>query len=230
MKKNKVLVVDDTEVSLILIKATLEDAYDVSAVNSSQTALGLIRDETFDLVILDIVMPEIDGYQLCQAIRKNERYALTPILFISGRNSDHEKVLGFQVGGDDFITKPFNAAELRARIDARFRHTRSAPRDLAFGGLMIDEGSHQVFRGSDEIRLTRIEFRILQYLARHPDQLKTRVQIIEAAWKPGVHIAERTVDTHISHLRKKLGPEGELIEAVHSEGYRISSDRALKAA
>lgn len=229
MKKAAILVVDDSRTSLELIQLSLRDDYRITTQTEPPVALEVVRREQFDLIILDVVMPQMDGYQLCQSIRSLPSYRTTPILFLSSRDSDHEKVLGFQVGGDDYVTKPFNPLELKARVDAKLRRLH-LPEPLEFGDYKVDCESHRVFSNSHEIHLTKLEFRILEYLVKNPDQLKTRSQILESVWSLNTNVSERTVDTHMSHLRKKLGSSASLIEAVHSEGYRYNKIPLRKAA
>jgi DNA-binding response OmpR family regulator len=183
----------------------------------------------FDLLVLDVMLPDMNGFELCARLRAIPAYQSVPVLFLTAKNTLEQKIMGLSLGADDYITKPFNPEELRARVMARLRHLQHQPQReavLEFSGLRMDLAARRVFALSgqhrEEIRLTKKEFNLLAFLAGKPDTLRSREQILSAVWPDDVNVTERTVDSHISKLRRKLGVHADRIESVHAEGYRFN--------
>ena len=192
---------------------------------------ALLQKKEFDLVLLDVMLPDGDGYQLCSILQAQEKFSTTPIIFLTAKNSVPDKVMAFSVGADDFITKPFDSLELRARVESKLRkreRSLQAADVVICNGLEINKRTQKVSvntSGSvEELDLTPMEFRILLLLASKPNAVMSRDEILDTVWGENVHVYSRSVDTHISKLRKKLGAKGESIVSVHGSGYRLITE------
>lgn len=190
-------------------------------------ALDLFGQYRPDLVILDIGMPEIDGLGVCQEIRKT---ASTPVLFLTARDDEIDRVLGLEIGGDDYVTKPFSPRELVARVKVILRRTAQqgaaeTPETLSRGHLVLDCALYEAAFEGAPLALTALEFAILKALVARPEQVFTRAQIMAAAYGPSIHVSDRTIDSHIRNIRAKLAKAGckDAIRTVHSIGFRIEA-------
>jgi two-component system OmpR family response regulator len=222
---HRILVADDDPHIRDIICFALEKA-GMKTVAARDGAEAVRRFIEFppDLIILDVGMPEMDGLEVCRQIRKT---AETPILFLSARDEEIDRVLGLEIGGDDYVVKPFSPRELVARVGAILRRiqTRPAvlPNLLTQGGLVLDSLAHAVAFEGEPIALTAIEFAILKTLLARPGQVFSREQILDAAYGGTVYVADRTIDSHIRNIRAKLAAEGcdNAIDTVHGVGFRI---------
>ena len=216
----KILVVDDEKVLVKGIKFNLEsEGYQVEAGYDGEEAVELARSGSFDLIILDLMMPKIDGLQACMRIRE---FSNVPIIMLTARSEDADKIMGFACGADDYVTKPFNILELKARIRALLRRTETENGPLRCGILEVDPGQHIVRVRGQETILTQKEFEVLCLLLRNPGQVLSREQLIENVWGYAFTGESRTVDVHVRTLRQKLGEAGAYIETVRGYGYKIS--------
>jgi two-component system OmpR family response regulator len=230
-----VLVVDDEPRIREVVQYALErEGYRVTTAIDARGADSTLRSEHVDLVVLDIMLPDKSGLELCRALRERRR---TPVLFLSARGEELDRIIGLEVGGDDYLPKPFSPRELVARVRAVLRRAQpepSAPQEpskgpnerfrepLRVGALHVDAERHEVRAAGQEVRLTHTEFCILEALATRPGVVFTREQLIAAATDEGVHIAERTIDTHVRRIRSKLRECGLApIETVHGVGYKL---------
>ncbi|QRG07002.1 response regulator transcription factor [Xanthobacter dioxanivorans] len=182
-----------------------------------------------DLVVLDVGMPEMDGLEVCRRIRKTSE---VPVLFLSARDEEIDRVIGLEIGGDDYVTKPFSPRELVARVNAILKRvqTRPAPgpAPLSHGALALDPDAHAATFRAEPIALTAIEFAILRTLITRPGQVFSRTQILDAAYGGVIHVADRTIDSHVRNIRAKLAAAGcdSVIDTVHGVGFRIGRCRA----
>lgn len=227
----KILVVDDeTEISELITLYLSKTGYNVITANTGYAALELVAAYNPDLIVLDIFLPDIDGLELCQEIRKKND---TPIIFLSCKSEETDKVLGLTVGGDDYITKPFSPGELIARIKAHLRRNRvlSIKREqksevLKYPGLVIDFSSHNVVAGDKTLLLSSKEFELLSLLARNPNIVFSSSQIYDYVWGVDNLGDTRTVMVHISNLRKKLEADNTIpkfIVTIKGVGYKFNS-------
>lgn len=225
----QVLAVEDDLDVQKLVQRALGRVAEVRCAGALSEATEEIRRRRPDLVLLDVALPDGEGYQLCSELQADDSTQDIPIVFLTARGEARDKITAFRLGADDYVEKPFEAEELRARVESRIeKQARRRQREQVIhrGELRIDVTRHRVARfvGSEpvELDLTPHEFRLLHHLASHEDRVFTRAQLMEEVWN-GVIVAERTVDSHISNLRRKLGSAGELISSVRSVGYRFKS-------
>lgn len=229
----RILVVDDDRNIVRLLRAYLEQAdYQVFVAYDGETALHIIRHDRPDLVLLDLSLPDRDGWDVTRVMRGDSHLANTPIVMLTARVEDQDKVVGLELGADDYVTKPFNPREVVARIRAVLRRARgelAQPRVLEVGDLIIDLDQHRVRVGGRAVNLTPSEFGLLQALAEHPGRAFTRPELIEVGLGYGYEGSQRTVDSHIKNLRRKLSEAGvtttEFIETVFGIGYRLRLQR-----
>ena len=226
MARTRILVVDDEPDILDLVQYNLSKAqYDVVGVVSGEEALAQVRIMPPDLIVLDLMLPGVDGLEVCKALKRDTRTAVIPIVILTARGEEADIVAGLELGADDYLTKPFSPRVLLARIRAVLRrhHTKPVAADakITHHGLVLHPGRHEVLVEGQPVPLTLTEFRLLHLLARRPGWVFTRNQIIAAAQGADVSVTERAVDVHIVSLRRKLGTVGEAIETIRGVGYRL---------
>ena len=225
MAKEKILVVDDEEDILELLKyILLNEGYRVECVTSGEECL-LKAAESPDLILLDLMLPGLDGLDVCRELKTNPVTRQIPIIMITAKGEDADIVSGLELGAEDYITKPFSPRILLARVKVVLRRKRSiSPEEesvMRRYDFTIDSGRHEVRLGGKPLGLTTTEFRILRFLARRPGRVFSREQIISAVKGDDYTVTERSVDVQIVSLRKKLGKSGEVIETVRGVGYRL---------
>lgn len=223
----RILVVDDDREIVRLARAYLEQSgYQVLIAYDGETALHILRRESPDLVILDLMLPDRNGLDVTQTVRRDTSLAAMPIIMLTARVDDHDKIVGLELGADDYVTKPFNPSELMARIRAVLRRAQgeaTPPKVVRAGDLVIDTDSYRVEVQDRPVHLTPTEFGLLRALAENPGHTLTRLELIEKGLGYSYEGLERTVDSHIKNLRRKLdeGGTADLIETVFGIGYRF---------
>lgn len=227
--KQKVLVVDDEKDILELISYNLEkNGYIVTTAKSGEEAYDLIKEKHFDLVILDLMLPGIDGLDLCKIIKSEKASQNIPIVMVTAKSEEADKVAGLEIGADHYVTKPFSPRELLAIVKATLRRKVTAieeePMEIIRGDLVIHTGRHEILLKGKPIELTNLEFRILLTLAKRPGWVMTRYQIVDATRGEGISVTDRTIDVHIVSLRKKLGEYADMIETVRGVGYKFKEN------
>ena len=226
MVKQKILVVDDEEDILELLKFNLSrEGYQVLCAVSGEQALRLVRSENPDLIMLDLMLPGIDGLEVTRRLKNDPDTKNLPIVMLTAKGEEADIVTGLELGADDYITKPFSPRVLIARIRAVLRRRIKGQTEetsvLRIHDIEIDPGRHEVLVNEKPVQLTFTEFGILDYLARRPGWVFTRFQIVEAVRGEDYPVTDRSVDVQIVGLRKKLGPAGKYIETVRGVGYRF---------
>lgn len=221
-----VLVVEDEEALSQLLKYNLEkEGYRVAVAMDGEEALVVADEIKPDLVILDWMLPKAPGIEVCRRLRARQGTRNTPIVMLTARDGESERVRGLDMGADDYITKPFAMSELLARLRAVMRRIRPglAEDKLRCGDIVMDRVAHRVKRGAREVHLGPTEFRILDHLMQHPGRVFSREQLLDAVWGSDVYVEARTVDVHIGRLRKALniGDEIDPIRTVRSAGYSL---------
>ncbi len=232
---SKILVIDDApDVHFILREAFLPDHQVISAMTISEAA-GFIRNDKFDLVILDVKLPDGDGFKFCASLQLNGATKATPVFFLIGKSELTDKSMGFSLGAEDYIVKPFDATEVRLRCEARLRKIagqRTQKSIINCGNIRIESTSQKVYLVVDNqetmLNFTPNGFKLLNYFLSHLDQVFSRDQLITAVWGKNIHIVDRTVDTHIAAIRTQLKQSGIKIHSVHGVGYRVSVDDTAK--
>lgn len=218
----KVLVVDDEKLIVKGIKFSLEqDGMDVDCAYDGEEALNMARQTAYDMVLLDVMLPKMDGFQVCQAIRE---FSDMPIVMLTAKGDDMDKILGLEYGCDDYITKPFNILEVKARIKAIMRRTTASKNKdneednvIESGDLRLDLDSRQLFVLGNSINLTAKEFDLIELLVKHPNKVYSREKLLEIIWGKDYPGDERTVDVHVRRLREKIEPNPSEPKYVHTK-------------
>jgi two-component system phosphate regulon response regulator PhoB len=230
-KATHVLVVEDEAALADLLKYNLEkEGYRVSVANDGEEALVVADESAPDLVVLDWMLPKAPGIEVCRRLRARQDTRNTPIVMLTARTEEGDRIRGLDVGADDYLTKPFSMNELLARLRAVMRRIRPGLADdkIVIGDIVMDRVSHRVKRGPRDVHLGPTEFRILDHLMQHPGRVFSREQLLDAVWGSDVYVEARTVDVHIGRLRKALmvGEEADPIRTVRSAGYALDTDAA----
>ena len=223
-----ILVVEDEPAIQELITLNLEQAgYNPMRAADAEQAIELVRDELPDLVLLDWMLPGMSGIELARRLRADRRTREVPIIMLTARAEEPDKLAGLDIGADDYVTKPFSPRELNARIKALLRRRAPQATDdtIEAGGLKLDPVSHRVSGNGVPLMLGPTEFRLLHFLMTHPERVYSRTQLLDQVWGDHVFVEERTVDVHIRRLRKALEETGHdsLIDTVRGAGYRFSA-------
>jgi len=230
----KVLFIEDSEEMQEAVGRALKKECSLTLASSNKAARIHLEQSEFDLVLLDLTLPDGDGFKICNYIRQRDLLRDLPIIFMSGRAEIEDKEMAFSIGADDYIVKPMSSRELRARVLGRLRRAHKIGESFSVGNLKFDLPLQKVtiLNGVLEraLETTSLEFRILLYFARHEDHIFSRNQLLTAIWGENVHLLERTVDTHISHLRKKLKEAGSglTIKPIHGSGYKLTTEKNIK--
>ena len=226
MSKEKILVVDDEEDILELVRYNLfKNGYQVTCVSSGELAMQKLKEETPQIILLDLMLPGMDGLDVCRSLRSNPATVNIPIIMITAKGEDADIVTGLELGADDYLTKPFSPRVLLARIRAILRRNKQDELDessvLKTHDIVVNPARHEVLVKGEQLMLTATEFGILHFLARRPGWVFSREQIISAVKGDDYPVTERSVDVQVVGLRKKLGDSGDLIETVRGVGYRF---------
>jgi two-component system, OmpR family, response regulator len=226
--KTSILVVDDEESLVDMLSTALRFAgYEVRNALTGRSALQSVETAPPDLIVLDVNLPDLDGFEVCRRLRGDNFDA--PVIFLTARDTSDDLRTGFDGGGDDYLTKPFRLEELTLRIEAILRRTQSGTVDrrLTYGPLVLDEDAHQVFVGDAEVELSPTEFRLFRYLILNRDRVLSKPQILNYVWEYDFESGGGVVETYVSYLRKKLGPEtAEWIRTVRGFGYMLKRPEA----
>jgi DNA-binding response OmpR family regulator len=219
-----IAIVDDEPDIVELLSLNLKKAtFKVKEFLDAASFLESLNSETPDLVVLDLMLPDMDGFDVCKAMKNQERYANIPIIMLTARVEETEKVLGLELGADDYVTKPFSPRELVARVRAVLRrHTqKETTNKIEIGNILMDLEKHEVEVEGDKIELTSTEFKILQLLSTKKGWVFSREQILQHLWGVNKMVFDRTVDVHIKHLREKLGTAGTCVKNIRGIGYKL---------
>jgi two-component system phosphate regulon response regulator PhoB len=225
-----ILVVEDEDALSTLLQYNLDkEGYDVVVAADGEEALTLVSERLPDIIILDWMLPKISGIEVCRRLRQRSESRNVPIIMLTARGEESDRIRGLDTGADDYIVKPFAMSELSARIRAVLRRIRPglAEDRVHIGDLTIDRVAHRVKRAGKEIHLGPTEFRLLDYLMQHPGRVFSREQLLDAVWGSDVYVEARTVDVHVGRLRKALNKEETMVDpirTVRSAGYSLDMD------
>jgi len=223
----RILIVEDEGSLVTLLRYNLErEGFEVSDVRDGEEALLAAAENPPDLILLDWMLPLVSGVEVCRQLRRRPETRTTPVIMLTARGEEADKIRGLDVGADDYITKPFSPAELIARIRALLRRAQPATDDetLRCGDIRMDLAGHRVHRDDQEVHLGPTEFRLLRYLMEHPGRVFSREQLLDAVWGRDIYVEIRTVDVHIRRLRKALNAGGatDCIRTVRAAGYALA--------
>ena len=228
MSTATIIVAEDEDALATLLQYNLEkEGYRVVLAGDGEEALIVIDEAKPDLLLLDWMLPKVSGIEVCRRIRQKQETRNLPVLMLTARGEESDRIRGLDTGADDYVIKPFSMTELLARIRAVLRRIRPGLADdrLSHGDIIVDRVAHRVKRDGREVHLGPTEFRLLDHLIQHPGRVFSREQLLDAVWGSDVYVEARTVDVHISRLRKKIGDERSTrIKTVRGVGYVLSRD------
>ena len=231
MAKGRILVIDDEKDLIELVRYNLEkEGFLVEGAQDGEQGLAAARQEHPDAIIIDYMLPGIDGLEVCRALRADNRTSSVPIIMLTAKSGESDRIVGLELGADDYVVKPFSTRELAARVKAVLRRTQTPPSKsevIRRGSLSIDPGRREVHINGISLELTATEFRLLQFFAHHPGRVFSRSELIDAVLGRDVSVIDRTIDVHITGLRKKIGDYSGLIETVRGFGYRFRDEADL---
>jgi two-component system phosphate regulon response regulator PhoB len=228
----RILVVEDEEdIRQILAYNLGQAGHEVLTADSGALALDLVRDEHPELVLLDLMLPDISGLEICRHLKSDPTSREIPVIMLTARSEEIDRVVGFELGADDYVVKPFSVRELALRIQAVLRRSRSvagaaeaeSETELVFGRLRVDRSAHRTWVDGEEITLTPLEMKLLWTLYQRRGRVQTRGTLLDDVWEASPENNTRTVDTHIKRLREKLGLAGAYVETVRGIGYRFAA-------
>ena len=219
----KILVVDDEMLIRSVIKEyLLLDGYEVDEASNGKEALDMVKSNDYSLIIIDIMMPHMDGFQACREIKMIKDI---PCIMLSARSEEYDKLNGFELGIDDYVTKPFSPKELVARVKAVLKRYNNDNSSYSFGDLVIDDKAHDVFLEGNKLYLTPKEYDLLKYFVSNKNIALSREQLLTNVWGYDFFGDDRTIDTHVKTLRKNLGTYGECIKTIRGIGYKFEYDK-----
>jgi two-component system phosphate regulon response regulator PhoB len=222
----RILVVDDEPDILELVRFGLtQEGFSVETAATAAEGLASVSKRAPDLIVLDLMLPDMPGTEVCRTIRSIPESAQVPVIMLTARSEEVDRVVGFELGADDYVTKPFSARELALRVRAVLRRGEGAPatsRTLGHGSLLLDLERHRCKVDDTDIELTAKEFSLLAALMSRPGRVLTREQLLDELWGSDITVTHRTVDTHMKRLREKLGPASDYIHTVRGVGYRFA--------
>ena len=227
MKRDILIIDDDEDLSMIISDMLTDQGYNVTLAGDSETAFGLLSERKFDLILLDINLPDAVGFDVCKELR---RVSEVPVIFASARTSETDRIIGLDIGGDDYIPKPFSMKELLSRIKALMRRTYGFgenDKTVTFGGISVDIGSRTVTKDGHEVNLSLREFDLLAYLCEHPNTALSKDKLLSEVWGAFSEVAPTTLEVHIRWLREKLEDDPadpKYIKTVYKIGYILETE------
>jgi two-component system phosphate regulon response regulator PhoB len=234
-KPKRILVVDDeSDVTDLVAYHLKSKGFQVQAINDPNGSIGAARTFVPDLVILDVMMPDLNGIQICRMLRADPKLKKVPVIFLTAKAEENDRIQGLELGADDYICKPFSTKELVLRVQSIIRRLSEAvpeePKRLQVGQIVIEIDRHEAFVFGRKIELTATEFKLLRLLMERRGRVQTREHLLINVWNYETEIETRTVDTHVRRLREKLGPEADWIETIRGVGYRMAERKAVETA
>jgi two-component system phosphate regulon response regulator PhoB len=228
LQKHVLVVDDEKDLCELLVYNLTKAGYETSVAHNGRQALDAVAKRTPDLILLDVMLPELSGTEVASRVRTNPATAQVPIMMLTAKGEEVDQIVGLTVGADDYVVKPFSVKVLVARVEALLRRTQRTPdnsRRLALGPIEIDADTHEVFLDGQSIKLTLTEFRLLASLVQAGSRVLSRATLMAKAMGPGVTVTERTIDVHITSIRKKLGVHANIIKTIRGVGYKATLDQ-----
>jgi two-component system phosphate regulon response regulator PhoB len=228
MPKRIAIVEDDPELAALIEYNLTRQGFQAQILNGSAGTLRTLEQARPDLILLDVMLPEIDGFELCRQIRRSEALRRIPVLFLTARSDEVDRVLGLEIGGDDYMTKPFSPRELIARVKTHLRREErdAEPAVVEIGPFRLDRTAHRVFQAGRELSCTSTEFNLLEFFLTHPGRAYSREQLLDSVWGKQRYVTPRTVDVHIRRLREQIEEQPENprhLTTVRGFGYRFEN-------
>jgi two-component system phosphate regulon response regulator PhoB len=227
----RILVVEDeADIRQVLVYNLGEAGHEVLAAERGAVALALLEEQQPDLVLLDLMLPDVSGLEICRKLKSDASLRAIPVIMLTARSDEIDRVVGFELGADDYVVKPFSVRELGLRIQAVLRRAQGPAAsgedgsELLFGRLRVDRKAHRAWVDGDEVALTPLEMKLLWTLWQRRGRVQTRATLLDDVWEASPENNTRTVDTHIKRLREKLGPAGCYVETVRGIGYRFADN------
>jgi len=219
-----VVVEDEADIQAVLEYNLKREGHDVVLASTAKEGLRLARERRPDLVLLDLMLPDGSGTELCKTLRQDAAMRSVRVMMLTAKGEEIDRVLGFELGADDYVVKPFSVRELLLRVQAVLRRaaTEDGAESTQFGMLRVDRGAHRVWVDGQEVELTALEFKLLLTLHDRRNRVQTRDALLSDVWKIDADVTTRTVDTHVKRLREKLGPAGIYVQTVRGVGYRFA--------
>ncbi len=226
--KERILIVEDNKNISKLVKFNIEKAgYECTIASTGEKALEVLSDQPIDLIILDIMLPGMDGFGICRAIKEKEKLKNIPIIMLTAKGEEVDRIVGLELGADDYMVKPFSPRELVLRVKAILKRGKveSIKKDMLMaGGVTIDIPKHKITVKDKPVDLTQMEFKLLVTLIERRGRVQTRDRLLSDVWDMNTNVDTRTIDTHIKRLREKLGKSGSFIETVRGLGYKFKEE------
>src|SRR5450755_2274302 len=226
MPKKIAIVEDEAELAALIEYNLVRHGYEARILGGSKGTLRALEQSKPDLILLDVMLPDVDGFELCRQIRQSQTLARTPVLFLTARSDEVDRVLGLEIGGDDYMTKPFSPRELIARVKAHLRREEmdADPPAVDIGPFRLDRNARRVYLSTRELELTSTEFNLLEFFLTHPGRAFSRDQLLESVWGEQRYVTPRTVDVHVRRLREQIEAQPEnpqYLTTVRGFGYRF---------
>ncbi|WP_437281861.1 response regulator [Sorangium sp. So ce375] len=227
MPSHVLIVEDERDLQRVLTYNFRQAGFDVVSAGSGETALRAVKEERFDLVLLDLMLPDMSGTEICRRLKQNPQTSAVPVIMVTAKGEEIDRIVGFELGADDYVVKPFSVRELILRARAILKRSESpasAPEKFDFGILRVDRAAHRAWVQDAEIALTALEFRLLMMLHDRRGRVLSRDLLLDEVWGSHVDVTARNVDTHVKRVREKLGAAGDYIETVRGVGYRFRAE------
>lgn len=229
MPKRIAIVEDEAELASLIEYNLTRHGYQAQVLPGSGGTIKALEQSRPDLILLDVMLPEADGFELCRQIRRSGVLSRTPVVFLTARSDEVDRVLGLEIGGDDYMTKPFSPRELIARVKAHLRREEldAAPPDVAVGPFRLDGAARRIYQSGAELELTATEFNLLEFFLTHPGRAYSRDQLLESVWGEQRYVTPRTVDVHVRRLRERIEEQPDnprYLTTVRGFGYRFEEN------
>ncbi len=225
MSQRILVVEDESDIRELLTYNMEAEGFEALGAANGEEAFHILRDESIQLVILDLMLPDVSGLEICRYIRRDSSLAHLPVIMLTAKGEEIDRIVGFELGADDYVTKPFNIREVLLRVKAVLARSKAtvglAGKALRRGALVIDPEQHEATVNGRQILLTATEFRLLHHLAAHSGRVQNRDELLDVIWGEDKFVTPRTVDTYIRRLREKLGSAGDMIQTLRGVGYRF---------